>query len=60
MSKVYALSGARAGYIVAHKKIIDKVAPFIPPWSVSLVAQIAAVESLKDPTYYSKKYKETH
>jgi len=60
MSKVYALSGARAGYIVAHGKIIDKVASFIPPWSVSLVAQIAAVEALKDPIYYEKKYKETH
>lgn len=60
MSKVYALSGARAGYIVAHEKTINKVSSFIPPWSVSLVAQIAAVEALKDPAYYSKKYKETH
>lgn len=60
MSKVYALSGARAGYIVAHGKVINKVSSFIPPWSVSLVAQIAGVEALKDPAYYSKKYKETH
>ena len=60
MSKVYALSGARAGYIVAHEKVIDRVSSFIPPWSASLVAQIAAVEALKDPIYYSKKYKETH
>ena len=60
MSKVYALSGARVGYIVAHEKIIDKVASFIPPWSVSLVAQIAGVEALRDRSYYAKKYKETH
>jgi histidinol-phosphate/aromatic aminotransferase/cobyric acid decarboxylase-like protein len=60
MSKVYALSGARVGYMVAHIKIIDKVTSFIPPWSVSLVAQIAGVEAIKDPVYYSKKYEETH
>ena len=60
MSKVYALSGARVGYLTANKKLIDKVAQFIPPWSVSLVAQIAAVEALKDTRYYTKRYKETH
>lgn len=60
MSKVYALSGARIGYLVAHENIIDKVASHIPPWSVSLVAQIAGVEALKDLSYYSKKYKETY
>lgn len=60
MSKVYALSGARIGYLVAHENIIDKVASHIPPWSVSLVAQIAGVEALKDLSYYSKKHKDTH
>ena len=60
MSKVYALSGARVGYLVAHESVIDKISPFIPPWSVSLLGQIAGVEALKDEKYYQGKYKETH
>ena len=60
MSKAYALSGVRIGYMVAHQTIIDKIASFIPPWSVSLVAQIAGVEALKDPSYYRNKYRQTH
>ncbi len=60
MSKVYALSGARVGYLVASSDIIDKVSLFVPPFAVSLMAQISAVEALKDEKYYLKKYKETH
>lgn len=60
MSKVYALSGARVGYIVAHPDILDKVSPFIPPWPVSLIGQIAGVEALKDEEYYKTKWAETH
>ena len=59
MSKAYALSGARIGYIVAHPDILEKVLPFIPPWSVSLIGQISGVEALKDEKYYIKKWKET-
>ncbi|HEY4506182.1 MAG TPA: histidinol-phosphate transaminase [Candidatus Paceibacterota bacterium] len=60
MSKAYALSGARIAYLVAHTSIIDKVSRFVPPWSVSLVAQIAGVEALKDSEYYAQKYTETN
>lgn len=60
MSKVYALSGARAGYFVADKKIADKISPFVPPWSISMIGQIAAIEALNDEKYHKKKYKETH
>ena len=60
MSKVYALSGARVGYLVADKKIIEKISRFVPPWSVSLLAQVSGVEALKDEKYYFKKYKKTH
>lgn len=59
MSKVYALSGARVGYIVAHSNILNRISQFIPPWSVSLIGQIAGVEALNDPIYYRKKYQET-
>ncbi len=60
MSKVYALSGARVGYLVAHPTIINKVSAFIPPWSASLIAQVAAVEALNDDGYYTSKWAETH
>ncbi|OGY86954.1 MAG: hypothetical protein A2233_00475 [Candidatus Kerfeldbacteria bacterium RIFOXYA2_FULL_38_24] len=60
MSKIYALSGARVAYMVANKKIINNLSSFIPPWSVSLLGQIAGVEALKDPKYYQKQYNKTH
>lgn len=60
MSKVYALSGLRVGYIVACKDIIDRISIYSPPWSVSFAAQLAAIEALRDPGYYAKKYSETH
>ncbi len=59
-SKAYALSGLRAAYMVADKSIITKIITFIPPRAVSLPAQIAAIEALRDSTYYQKKYEETH
>ena len=60
MSKVYALSGVRVGYIIANEKIVDKLGNFIPPWAVSLAGQVAGVEALKDEKYYQEKYQETH
>jgi histidinol-phosphate/aromatic aminotransferase/cobyric acid decarboxylase-like protein len=54
MSKAYALSGIRAGYLVATPSLIDDMRPFMPPWAISLLAQIAAVEALKDPEYYAE------
>jgi histidinol-phosphate/aromatic aminotransferase/cobyric acid decarboxylase-like protein len=59
MSKVYALSGARAAYLVANKERVEEIGNFIPPWAVSLIAQVAAVEALKDEKYYNGKYQET-
>src|SRR3989344_1875831 len=60
MSKVYALSGVRIGYLVADQKIINKVKTLMPPWAVSFPAQLAAIEALKDPKYYRTKYKQTN
>jgi histidinol-phosphate/aromatic aminotransferase/cobyric acid decarboxylase-like protein len=60
MSKVYALSGLRAAYMAASELIVSQVARRLPPWSVSLPAQLAAVEALQDPDYYQKCYRETH
>jgi histidinol-phosphate/aromatic aminotransferase/cobyric acid decarboxylase-like protein len=60
MSKFYALSGARVAYLCASQQIIEHLRKFSPPWAVSLLAQVAAVEALKDEAYYRQKIQETH
>ncbi|MFI5221418.1 MAG: pyridoxal phosphate-dependent aminotransferase [Bacteroidia bacterium] len=59
-SPAFALSGLRVGYMVADAKIIQELNKFIPPWSVSLPAQAAAIEALHDEKYYNDQYKKTH
>jgi|ERR1022692_3856884 histidinol-phosphate/aromatic aminotransferase/cobyric acid decarboxylase-like protein len=60
MSKVYALSGARAAYLCAPPAIAAALLEITPPWAVSLPAQVAAVKALEDPEYYAARYRETH
>lgn len=60
MSKVYALSGARVAYLVAHPETAEALRPWLPPWPVGLLAQAAAMEALRDPGYYAARYGETH
>jgi histidinol-phosphate/aromatic aminotransferase/cobyric acid decarboxylase-like protein len=60
LSKVYALSGARAAYLCAAPHQLEVLRSITPPWVVSLPAQLAAVRALEDPTYYLNRYRETH
>ena len=60
MSKVYGLSGARAAYLCAPATLAHALREITPPWAVSLPAQVAAVNALDDPDYYSERYRETH
>ena len=60
MSKAYALSGLRAGYLCGPARLIEPLRAATPPWAVSLPAQIAAVKALEDPAYYAARYAETH
>ncbi len=60
MSKVYALSGARAAYLCAGAHQLEALRAITPPWVVSLPAQVAAVRALEDPAYYTSRYQETH
>lgn len=60
MSKVYALSGARAAYLCAGPHQLEALRAITPPWVVGLPAQVAAVRALQDPTYYAARYRETH
>lgn len=60
MSKVYALSGARAAYLCGPAEMMGDLRAINPPWAVSLVAQVAAVAALQDADYYAARYAETH
>lgn len=60
LSKSYALSGLRAGYLCGAPQLIVELRPLMPPWSVSLAAQIAAVYALQESDYYAARYKQTH
>ncbi|MBI4605686.1 MAG: aminotransferase class I/II-fold pyridoxal phosphate-dependent enzyme [Planctomycetes bacterium] len=59
LSKVYALSGARAAYLCGPPGLIEALRPLQPPWAVSLPAQVAAVAALKDPEHYARRHAET-
>ncbi len=59
MSKVYALSGARAAYLCAGPHQLEALRAITPPWVVSLPAQVAAVRALREPGYYAQRYAET-
>lgn len=59
MSKVYALSGARAAYLCGAAARLQDLRAITPPWAVSLLAQVAAVTALQDPDYYSARYADT-
>ena len=60
MSKVYALSGLRVGYLCGPPGIIRDLLPLNPPWGVSLPGQLAAVTALQDQDYYKQRWRETH
>jgi histidinol-phosphate/aromatic aminotransferase/cobyric acid decarboxylase-like protein len=59
LSKVHALSGMRAAYLVGPDTEIAKLRRLTPPWAVSLPAQVAAVRALENPAYYRRRYRET-
>ncbi len=59
MSKVYALSGARVAYLCAAPHQLEQLRAITPPWVVSLPAQVAAVNALQDPEYYTIRYRQT-
>ena len=48
MTKFFSLAGLRLGYIIGNESVIEGVEPFLEPWSVNALAQLAAAESLKD------------
>lgn len=60
MSKAYALSGARVGYLCGPPDLIAELRGLNPPWAVGLPSQVAAVAALADPAYYQRRWQQTH
>jgi histidinol-phosphate aminotransferase len=56
-SKIYGLSSLRIGWGYGNKKIIDALNIIKPPFNVNEVAQLAAMESLKDTKFISRSIK---
>lgn len=59
MSKGYALSGMRVGYLCASPPQLADLITLTPPWVVGLPAQVAAVRALEDAAYYEEHYRKT-
>ncbi len=59
MSKFFALSGARIGYLIAHEEVTKKLRNKIPPWSVGLIGQVAGVKAMEDESFFIEKNNET-
>ncbi len=59
MSKFYALSGLRVGYLVASPQRVAEWEAFSPPWSVGTLATVAAEQALSDEEYYAMRASET-
>lgn len=47
-SKLFGIAGLRAGYMIAHPAVVAAVERVRPPFNVNILAQIAAIEAMKD------------
>ena len=56
-SKIFGLASLRVGWGYGSKKIIDALNVIKPPFNVNGIAQLAAIESLKDKTFVDKSVK---
>jgi threonine-phosphate decarboxylase len=54
MTKFYALPGLRVGYAVATPPVVRRLRRQLPPWSVSMMGQVAAVAALNDVEHARK------
>ena len=56
-SKIYGLASLRVGWGHASKKIINAMNTIKPPFNVNQLAQIAAIEALKDRNFINQSVK---
>jgi threonine-phosphate decarboxylase len=57
MTKFYALPGLRVGYAVSAHTTAGRLQRQLPPWSVSVMGQVAALAALNDKTHARKSLK---
>lgn len=60
LSKVYALSGARAAYLCAGPHQLEALRAITPPWVIGLPTQVAVVRALAAFDYYTTRWADTH
>lgn len=53
-TKIYAMAGLRLGYVLCDSEIAKKIENYGQCWNVSVPAQIAGIEALKDKEYIIK------
>ncbi|MFH1507555.1 MAG: threonine-phosphate decarboxylase CobD [Candidatus Omnitrophota bacterium] len=51
LTKFFALPGLRVGYLIAHRDIIRILKEYLMPWSVNLLAQVAAEQCLREGVF---------
>jgi len=51
LTKLYAIPGLRAGYLVAHPDTVAQLRKLMPPWSVGSLACAASVRALADTEF---------
>ena len=56
-SKIFGLASLRVGWGYGDKNIIDALNSIKPPFNVNKIAQLAAIESLKDKKFINKSIK---
>ena len=56
-SKIYGLASLRVGWGYGDRKIIDALNMIKPPFNVNKIAQLCAIESLKDNKFITKSVK---
>ena len=54
MTKFYALPGLRVGYAVATQTLAKRLRRQLPPWSVSMMGQVAALAAVNDAVHAKK------
>lgn len=59
MSKAWALSGLRVGFLCGPPELIADAWQATPPWIVGRPAQIGALAALSDPVYYADRFRAT-
>jgi L-threonine-O-3-phosphate decarboxylase len=51
LTKFFSIAGLRAGYMLSSKSIVSDIKRKSPPWSVNSIAQTAACQYLKRPSF---------